>query len=76
VSSPGQPQPRFFLDRSLGRKAVPEALRAGGWNIVTLAEHYGTPADERVADVDWIQESARRVLHSPFRGRRPPGDIM
>jgi hypothetical protein len=27
VSQPQQ-QPRFFLDRSLGRKAVPEALRA------------------------------------------------
>jgi hypothetical protein len=26
VSQPEQP-PRFFLDRSLGRKAVPEALR-------------------------------------------------
>jgi hypothetical protein len=28
---------RFFVDRSLGRNAVPEALRADGWNIVTLA---------------------------------------
>ena len=37
MSSLEQP-PRFFLDRSLGRKAVPEALRADGWDIVTLAE--------------------------------------
>ena len=42
--------PRFFLDRSLGRKAVPEALRADGWDLITLAEHYGMPADEQVAD--------------------------
>lgn len=39
VSSPGQQPPRFFLDRSLGRNAVPEALRADSWDIVTLAEH-------------------------------------
>jgi hypothetical protein len=59
VSSPEQ-QPRFFLDRSLGRKGVPEALRASGWQLITLAEHYGMPADERVPDTDWIQEAAKR----------------
>ena len=46
MSQPEYP-PRFFLDRSLGRKAVPEALRADGWDLITLAEHYGMPADER-----------------------------
>jgi len=56
---PEQP-PRFFLDRSLGRKAVPEALRADGWDVITLAEHYGIPADEQVADADWIEEAAKR----------------
>jgi hypothetical protein len=59
VSQPEQP-PRFFLDRSLGRKAVPEALRADGWSVITLAEHYGIPADERIADTDWIEEAAKR----------------
>jgi hypothetical protein len=59
VSQPEQP-PRFFLDRSLGRKAVPEALRADGWDVITLAEHYGIPADEQVADTDWIEEAAKR----------------
>jgi PIN like domain/Protein of unknown function (DUF433) len=49
---------RFFLDRSLRRKAVPEALRADGWDVITLAEHYGMPADEQVADTDWIEEAA------------------
>ena len=33
MSQPEQP-PRFFLDRSLGRKAVPEALRAEGWEVI------------------------------------------
>lgn len=59
MSQPEQP-PRFFLDRSLGRKAVPEALRADGWDVITLAEHYGMPADEQVADTDWIKEAATR----------------
>jgi hypothetical protein len=50
VSSPAAPQPRFFVDRSLGRKAVPDALRADGWDLVTLAEYYGIPTDQEVAD--------------------------
>jgi hypothetical protein len=59
VSPPEQPL-RFFVDRSLGRKAVPEALRADGWDLITLAEHYGMPADEQVADTEWIEEAAKR----------------
>jgi hypothetical protein len=57
VSQPDQP-PKFFLDRSLGRRAVPEALRADGWELITLAEHYGIPADERIADTERIEEAA------------------
>ena len=59
MSQPEKP-PRFFLDRSLGRKAVPEALRADDWDVITLAEHYGMPADEQVADTEWIEEAAKR----------------
>jgi hypothetical protein len=59
VSPPGQ-QPKFFLDRSLGRVAVPALLRADGWELVTLAEHYGVPEDEQVADTEWIRDSAER----------------
>jgi hypothetical protein len=59
VSQLEQP-PRFFLDRSLGRKSVPGALRADGWDLITLAEHYGMPADEQVADTEWIEEAAKR----------------
>jgi hypothetical protein len=59
VSTP-EPQPKFFLDRSLGRVAVPALLRAADWNLVTLAEHYGVPEDERVADTEWIRDAATR----------------
>jgi hypothetical protein len=55
---PSVQQPKFFLDRSLGRIALPSRLRAAGWDLVTLAEHYGRPADEQIADVQWIQDAA------------------
>lgn len=57
---PRDPQPRFFIDRSLGRVAVPAALRDDDWDVVTLAEHYGMPRDEEVADTEWIADAASR----------------
>lgn len=52
--------PKFFIDRSLGRIALPTALRNDGWDLVTLAEHYGMPRDEEVADTEWIADAAER----------------
>jgi hypothetical protein len=56
--SPPVPLPKFFIDRSLGRVAVPTGLRDDGWDVVTLAEHYGMPQDEQVADTEWIADAA------------------
>ena len=42
--------PRLFIDRSLGRLELPQILRAHGLELITLAEHYGIPADENVED--------------------------
>lgn len=33
---------------------VPRLLREDGWDVITLAEHYGVPADESVQDVEWL----------------------
>ena len=52
--------PDLFVDRSLGRKRVPELLRASGLRLVTLAEHYGMPADESVADTEWLELAGTR----------------
>jgi hypothetical protein len=52
--------PDLFLDRSLGRIRVAGLLRAAGLRLVTLAEHYGIPADERVADTDWLELAGSR----------------
>jgi hypothetical protein len=46
--------PTLFLDRSLGRRQVPDLLRAAGLRLHTLAEVYGVPADETIADVEWL----------------------
>lgn len=47
--------PDLFLDRSLGRIQVPLLLREEGLRVVTLADHYGIPADERVMDIEWLE---------------------
>lgn len=54
------PEPTFFVDRSLGRHRVPVGLRAAGWRLVTLAEHYGVPADAEVLDETWLQLAGDR----------------
>ncbi|GGP03536.1 hypothetical protein LDL08_10835 [Nonomuraea glycinis] len=58
MSPPEQPR-RFFVDRSLGRVAVPKLLREAGWDLITLAEHYGVPQDETIEDTRWIEDSAK-----------------
>jgi hypothetical protein len=52
--------PDLFLDRSLGRVLVPRLLRESGLTLVTLAERYGVPADERVSDEQWLADAGRR----------------
>ena len=49
--------PDLFIGRSLGRTQVPRLLRAAGLRLVTLAEHYGIPADEQVADATWLHDA-------------------
>ncbi len=51
--------PDLFLDRSLGRILVPRLLRDAGLRLTTLAEHYGVPQDEDVADVEWLELAGR-----------------
>ena len=52
--------PDLFLDRSLGRITVPRLLRDAGLRLLTLSEHYGIPADEEVADEEWMEIAGRR----------------
>jgi hypothetical protein len=52
--------PDLFLDRSLGRVKVPSLLRDAGLRLITLAEHYGIPADEHIPDAEWLELAGRR----------------
>jgi hypothetical protein len=62
--------PRFFLDRSLGRVTVPALLRTSGLELVTLAERYGVPADQRVSDDVWLRDAGKRRELVLFKDRR------
>jgi uncharacterized protein with PIN domain len=65
--------PDLFIDRSLGRIQVPRLLRDAGLRLVTLAEHYGIPADEEVEDTKWLELAGRNgwvVLHKDAQIRR------
>lgn len=58
MSHPDQ-LPELFLDRSLGRLAVPNALRAAGLSLTTLAERYGVGHDQFVTDMEWLAEAGQ-----------------
>ena len=69
--------PTLFVDRSLGRIQLPSLLRRAGLELVTLAEHYGIPADETIEDVTWLADTAGRgwiVLAKDERIRRRPAE--
>ncbi len=75
----GHPEglPDLFLDRSLGRRQVPALLRGAGLQLHTLAEVYGIPADEGVADTEWLELAGQRgwpVLMKDERIRYRPSE--
>jgi len=50
-----QPEPpEFFVDRSLGRHALPDALARAGFTAHTLASVYGERRSQKVLDEEWI----------------------
>lgn len=49
---------RFFLDRGLGSRIVPDGLRAAGWATTTMDERYGLAEAQSVPDVVWIREAS------------------
>jgi P2-related tail formation protein len=48
---------RFFLDRGLGSKLLPTALRQAGWQLETMDERYGKVESQVIQDAKWIQEA-------------------
>jgi hypothetical protein len=48
---------RFFLDRGLGARIVPESLRQAGWTLETMDERYGKATSQRIQDTQWVEEA-------------------
>jgi hypothetical protein len=57
ASEVSAPVLRFFLDRNLGSRIVPMALRDAGWLLETMDERYGAHASQLIRDVQWIEEA-------------------
>lgn len=53
-------QPEFFVDRSLGRFTVPEALRACGLVVHAMAEVYGERVGQGLQDERWLRDAGER----------------
>jgi PIN like domain len=48
-----------FVDRSLGRYAIPQALRdLGLFKVLTMAEFYGEEKSQQLLDVQWLEDVA------------------
>ena len=57
---PFRSRPEFFLDRSLARRVVAEALRSAGWSVRTHIEVFGD-RDQEVHDVEWLELCGREA---------------
>ncbi len=55
---PSRSQPEFFIDRSLARRDVADALRRDGWLVRTHLEVFGE-RDQEVTDVEWLELCGR-----------------
>src|SRR5215207_674068 len=69
--------PEFFIDRSLGRRTVPEALRAVGFVVHTMADVYGERIGQDLQDEVWLRDVGARgwvVLMKDDAIRRRPAE--
>jgi PIN like domain len=69
--------PELFIDRSLGRKHLAEALHAAGITAHTMASIYGEKAAQELDDETWLTDVGRRgwiVLMKDDAIRRRPAE--
>lgn len=70
--------PEFFVDRSLGRRLVPQALRDRGLVVHTMAEVYGEQVGQGLPDETWLADIGARgwiVLSKDERIRQRPAEV-
>jgi PIN like domain len=73
-----QPDPEFFIDRSLGYDVAAEALRTAGLIVHTLASVYGEREAQSVTDERWLEFAGDRdwvVLMKDDSIRRRPREL-
>ena len=54
---PSASPPELFIDRSLGRHIVPDALRAAGATVHTMADVYGERFGQGLSDEEWLRDA-------------------
>ena len=72
LPKPPASPPEFFVDRSLGRHIVADALRALGFVVHAMADVYPDGADQGIADTQWIADADR---HGECLTRRRPAGV-
>jgi hypothetical protein len=68
-------RPEFFIDRSIGRRAVADALQACGLVVHTMASVYGEQIGQGLTDEIWLRDVGERgwvVLMKDDAIRRRP----
>src|SRR5438094_3502495 len=73
-ASPKRPEAVYFVDRYLGRRIVPEALRQAGMRVEVHDDHFAADAP----DVQWIAVGGQRgwvVLTKDERIRRRSSEL-
>jgi hypothetical protein len=76
---PSDSPPEFFVDRSLGRHIVPQALREAGAVVYTMADVYGERVGQGLADEEWIGDAGRNgwvVLMKDAKVRYRPAELQ
>jgi hypothetical protein len=75
---PSDSPPEFFIDRSLGRHVVPEALRAAGAAVHVMAAVYGERIGQGLADTEWLRDAGENgwvVLMKDDKIRYRPAEL-
>ncbi|MCB2412567.1 hypothetical protein LGT39_06855 [Demequina sp. TTPB684] len=61
---------RFLIDRNLGTKVLPRALRGAGWQVSTLADEFGEARAQQATDEEWLQYAGERGLAVLMKDKR------
>ena len=72
----GEPEPEFFIDRSLG-KSIAEGLRAVGLTVHTMDSVYGEKQAQQLPDEVWLRDAGKKgwiVLTKDDAIRRRPSE--